>query len=48
MSEHWHDIADAYLCPVCGYETRNPYDMPDVRCPVCGFKDGKDEEDTDG
>jgi len=38
----WHDIGDAYLCPICGYETRNPNTLPDIRCPKCGFKDKND------
>lgn len=42
---HWHDIGDAHLCPICGYETRNPNILPDTRCPKCGFK-GKNDNNT--
>lgn len=39
---HWIDDADQYICPICGFETYNPYKLEDCRCPKCGFQDPKD------
>lgn len=34
----WIDDADAYICPICGFETDNPNRYESARCPKCGFQ----------
>lgn len=39
----WIDNADSWICPVCGFETRNPHNYKGCKCPVCGFQAWKDK-----
>ena len=41
--EHWIDDADAWICPICGFETNNPNKYKGAKCPKCGFQDEKDK-----
>lgn len=43
---HWIDNADSYICPVCGFETSNPFRFH-CQCPKCGFMDTKDVRSSD-